>query len=403
MWMVVRWPMPLPGARLGECRAAMSYSHFFYIDSNDGLESACQALSGHGQVALDTEFMRVDTFYAQVGLVQISDGQQTYLIDPLATDQWQPLIDLLTNTEVTKVLHACSEDLELLHHWLGVVPTPLVDTQVAAAYVGHGLSMGLQNMVATLLNIELEKGETRSDWLQRPLTDSQCHYAALDVALLLQCYDKLAMALAEQNKQAWFVEDMRQLQQPKADMLPQEAYQNVKNAWRFSGADLYRLQCLAKWREQQARSLNKPRNFIVKDPSLIDMVQRKPQQMQTLSQIQDMRPSSLRRYGKALLQQLQLAEEAISGADVSLPATLPQPLSKSEQKRYKRLQQCLTAVAEQHDVLPQLLGRKKELLALFERYRQQQPWQLPEAWQGWRSELIEQPMQQVFNQLGEAK
>lgn len=381
----------------------MPYSHYFYVDNNDVLAKACQALSTCSQIALDTEFMRVDTFYAQVGLVQISDGEQTYLIDPLAIDQWQPLKDLLTNAEVTKVLHACSEDLELINHWLGVAPTPMADTQVAAAYVGHGLSMGLQNMVMTLLDIELEKGETRSDWLQRPLTDSQCHYAALDVVLLLQCYAKLLVALEQQNKMAWFAEDMQKLAQPKVDMPPVEAYQNVKNAWRFAGEDLYRLQCLAKWREEQARSLNKPRNFIIKDPSLIDMVQRKPKQMQALSQMQDMRPSSLRRYGKALLQQLKLADEAIAAGDVELPESLSQPLSKSEKKRYKRLQQCVTAVAEEHDLLPQLLGRKKELLALFERYRQQQAWQLPSAWQGWRSELIEQPMKAVFNQLGEAK
>lgn len=381
----------------------MSYSHYFYIDSNAALAKACQALSAVSKVALDTEFMRVDTFYAQVGLVQISDGEKTYLIDPLAIDKWQPLKDLLTNADVTKVLHACSEDLELINHWLGVAPTPMADTQVAAAYVGHGLSMGLQNMVMTLLDIELEKGETRSDWLQRPLTDSQCHYAALDVALLLQCYDKLIVTLEEQNKLAWFVEDMHKLTQPKVELQPEDAYQNVKNAWRLGGEDLYRLQCLAKWREEQARGLNKPRNFIVKDPSLMDMIQRKPKQMQALSQIQDLRPSSLRRYGKAMLQQLRLADETIGQGDIVLPEALVQPLSKSEQKRYKRLQQCVTAVAEEHDVLPQLLGRKKELLALFERYRQQQAWQLPEVWQGWRAELIEQPMKAAFNQLGEAK
>ena len=381
----------------------MSYSHYFYVDSNDGLAKACRALSVCNQVALDTEFMRVDTFYAQVGLVQISDGKQTYLIDPLVIDKWQPLKDLLTNAGVTKVLHACSEDLELINHWLGIVPTPMADTQVAAAYVGHGLSMGLQNMVMTLLDIELQKGETRSDWLQRPLTDSQRHYAALDVALLLQCYDKLLVTLEQQNKLAWFAEDMQKLTQPKVELQPEDAYQNVKNAWRLAGEDLYRLQCLAKWREEQARGLNKPRNFIAKDPSLVDMVQRKPKQMQALSQMQDLRPSSLRRYGKAMLQQLRLADEAIEQGDIVLPEVLTQPLSKSEQKRYKRLQQCVTTVAEEHDVLPQLLGRKKELLALFERYRQQQPWQLPNLWQGWRSEIIEQPMQEVYNRLGEAK
>ena len=374
-------------------------SAYHYVDTSDGLLKACEYLSTSTQVALDTEFMRVDTFYPQVGLVQLSDGERTYLIDPLTIDDWQPLQSLLISPQVDKVLHACSEDLELIRHWLGITPSPIIDTQIAAAYVGHGLSMGLQNMVKTLLGVELEKGETRSNWLQRPLTASQCHYAALDVSLLLQCYDKLKAALEEQGKWQWFATDMLALATPKQEIEPQLAYQNVKYAWRLQGVELVRLQALAAWREEQARSLDKPRTFIVKDPSLVEIAQTNPTHTQALASVQDMRPSSLRRYGKGILQQLALANKTAQDEQVVIPATLPTPLSKSEQKRYKQLQQCANAIAEEHDLLPQLLVRKKELLALFERHRQTQAFMLPEAWLGWRGELLRQPMNDLFNQL----
>ena len=374
-------------------------SNYHYVDTADELLKACEYLHTSSQVALDTEFMRVDTFYPQVGLVQLSDGQRTYLIDPLTIDDWQPLQSLLLSPQVDKVLHACSEDLELIRHWLGLTPSPIIDTQIAAAYVGHGLSMGLQNMVKTLLDVELEKGETRSNWLQRPLTASQCHYAALDVSLLLQCYSKLKAALEEQGKWQWFAADMLALALPKPEIEPQQSYQNVKNAWRLQGVELVRLQRLAAWREEQARSLDKPRTFIVKDPSLVEIAHTNPTHTQALANIQDMRPSSLRRYGKGILQQLALANMATQEEQVVIPEMLPAPLSKSEQKRYKQLQQCANAIAEEHDLLPQLLVRKKELLAIFECHRKAQAFMLPKAWFGWRGELLRQPMNDLFKQL----
>ncbi|MDP6165009.1 MAG: ribonuclease D [Gammaproteobacteria bacterium] len=370
-----------------------------YIDNYSDLQDACEYLLTCSHVALDTEFMRVDTFYPIVGLVQLSDGQRTYLVDPLTIDDWQPLQNLLSHAGVYKVLHASSEDLELLRHWLGMTPSPLIDTQVAAAYAGYGLSIGLQNMVKTLLDVELEKGETRSDWLQRPLTASQCHYAALDVSLLLQCFEKLQSELVEQDKWSWFLDDMQALACPKVELEPQLSYVNVKNAWRLQGADLIRLQALAAWREEQARSLNKPRTFIVKDTSLVEIAQRNPQHGQALASIQDMRPSSLRRYGKGLLKQLESINSTIEQNQASEPDTLPLPLSKAEQKRYKLLQKGVSTLAEEYDLLPQLLARKKELLALFECHRQAQPFKLPVAWQGWREELLYQPMSNIFNEL----
>eukprot|EP01155_Anaeramoeba_flamelloides_P048825 Anaeramoba_flamelloidesc41233_g2_i3.p3 GENE.c41233_g2_i3~~c41233_g2_i3.p3 ORF type:complete len:204 (-),score=48.86 c41233_g2_i3:35-646(-) len=147
-------------------------------------------------LALDTEFMRTETFYPIPGLIQVADEQGCYLIDPLKVKDMAPLARVLAAPEVLKVVHAGSEDLELFRHSYGVLPSPLYDTQIGAAFVGWGFSMGLQRMVSEVLEVELGKGETTSDWLQRPLTPEQEHYAALDVAYL----PALALLQREQQK-----------------------------------------------------------------------------------------------------------------------------------------------------------------------------------------------------------
>jgi hypothetical protein len=118
-------------------------------------------------LALDTEFMRVRTFHAQAALFQLFDGEQCHLVDPLAIEDLSALADVLSDTSVTKIMHSCSEDLEVCARRLGALPDPLIDTQVLAAFCGHGLSIGYQRLVGLELGIELEKSETRTDWLQR--------------------------------------------------------------------------------------------------------------------------------------------------------------------------------------------------------------------------------------------
>ena len=157
-----------------------------WICDNDSLGQHCAEWQQLPFVALDTEFMRVDTFYPIAGLIQIGDGVRAYLIDPLTIDNWQPLAALLENPAVIKVVHACSEDLEVLLRLTGSLPVPLFDTQLAAAYLNLGFSMGYSRLVQAVLDIELPKGETRSDWLQRPLSETQISYAAEDAVHLAE-------------------------------------------------------------------------------------------------------------------------------------------------------------------------------------------------------------------------
>ncbi len=364
-----------------------------YIDTNEGLKKACEQLMKASAIAVDTEFVREDTFYPIPGLVQLGADGDTFLVDPITIDNWQPLQTLLTDPDTLKVMHACSEDLELFQHWLELRPTPMADTQVAAAYVDMGLSPGYQSMVLDLLGETVDKGETRSNWLQRPLRDSQCHYAAMDVAHLMQCYDLLAQRLKDKGVWEWFLEDMQRLAQPKPAIEPELAYTQMKNAWRLQGKSVGRLQALAAWREVLARSENRPKSFVVKDSSLIDMAHKNPVDLSAIGQCQDVRPSSLRRYGKQWL--------AIMGASSQVIPAVAQPLSKNENKDYKRLHKVVTDQAVNAAVQVQLMGRKKELLALFEGLRKKQPFSLPSNWQGWRAEFLAEPIAKEYNHIQE--
>ena len=166
-----------------------------WVDDKATLDSLCASWMQQARIAIDTEFMRSSTYYPHAGLIQVGDGKGCYLIDPLAIDDLSSLAVLMTHPATVKVIHSCSEDLEVFRFLLGVVPSPLMDTQIAAAYANMGFSLGYAALINDQLGIALDKGETRSDWMQRPLSQSQLHYAALDVAYLLIVYGKILVAL----------------------------------------------------------------------------------------------------------------------------------------------------------------------------------------------------------------
>ena len=155
-----------------------------WIDSNSGLQQMCQQLSQEPKLAVDTEFIRTDTFYPKIALIQISDGDQCWLIDVLAIDDFAPLKALLENPQQQLIFHACAEDLEVLEYALDIKPSTIFDTQIAAGITNIGYCMGYARLVDSMFEVSLDKQETRSDWLARPLTQRQLDYAAVDVQYL---------------------------------------------------------------------------------------------------------------------------------------------------------------------------------------------------------------------------
>ncbi|MCD6060774.1 MAG: ribonuclease, partial [Moraxellaceae bacterium] len=170
-----------------------------HITDNAALATMAGELAGREHLALDTEFMRVDTFHPRLALIQIGDGDTEYLVDPLTITDFSPLKPLLLAEKPRKLLHACSEDIEVLTRLLGDVPRGLVDTQIGTAFLGQGLQVGYQKALQDNIGVEIRKDESRSDWLLRPLTPGQIAYAALDVKFLPALYEQVYGELEKRN------------------------------------------------------------------------------------------------------------------------------------------------------------------------------------------------------------
>lgn len=360
-----------------------------WITDNSRLAEHCANWRTLSHIALDTEFVRVDTFYPKAGLLQVAASGDVFLIDPLQIDAWEPLAQLLEDDQVVKVLHACGEDLEVLQRLTGSLPAPLFDTQVAAAYLGLGFSMGYSRLVQTVLNIELPKGETRSDWLQRPLSETQISYAAEDALHLAQVYAVLNKQLSDEKRE-WVLEDGAELLRNQLrEVEPGLLYQDAKLGWKLSRQQLAVLRALYMWREQQARARDVPRNRILKEHSLWPMARTQPADLGSLGRIEEMHPRTLRQDGETLLK---LIREAAATPAADWPAALPEPLPLEASSVLKRLRAIGQREAQQLGIAPEITLRKKVLEALLKSGYPNGPYQLPDSLRGWRRERMGQAL-----------
>jgi ribonuclease D len=370
-----------------------------WILDDAGLAEHCAAWQALPFVALDTEFMRVDTFYPIAGLLQVSGGDGAYLIDPLRISDWRPFAALLEAPNVVKVLHSCSEDLEVFLRLSGSLPAPLFDTQLAAGYLNLGFSMGYSRLVQALLDIELPKGETRSDWLQRPLSELQVRYAAEDVLHLVEVYRALMARLAPQ-KVAWVLEDGAELvANLSREVAPEDAWREAKLAWKLSRQQQAVLRALCAWREREARARNQPRNRVLREHSLWPLARTQPDNLVALARIEDMHPKTVRQDGETLLK---LIREAAALPPEQWPEALPEPLPIEASTLLKKLRAVGQREGERLDIVPELMLRKKTLEALLKSGFPNGPYQLPDSLRGWRRELMGQALLDCLAAEGES-
>jgi ribonuclease D len=362
-----------------------------YVEDDAALAACCNRWQQARALALDTEFMRVTTFYPAAALFQVSDGDEITLIDPLRISDWSPLKALLEDTGIVKILHSCSEDLLVFLNGLGVLPAPLFDTQVAASMLEHGLSVSYQNMVRHYFGVDLPKAETRSDWLKRPLTPEQLEYAALDVAYLHQIWDLQGLQLQQLGRSGWMQEECMRLAEPYADEISGDfsnQYRNFGAAWQLGPRQLAALQKLAEWRERRARQRNKPRSWILKDNALFGMAQAMASSKAQLAQIPDVSDNFIRYEGEQVLELIAAARE-LNEADC--PPALPKPLTQGQKNRLRKARELIEAKAEELGVSPEFLGRKRTLHALFYAIDDRgeiDAERLPPELLGWREPLI---------------
>lgn len=365
------------------------------IDRHDRLVAACAHWRRSGAIALDTEFVRERTFFPQLGLVQVGDRERNVLVDPLAIADLTPLAELLSDRSVTKVLHSASEDLEVFYRRLGVLPEPLFDTQVAASLVGLGASLGYRALVAELFGHDLPKGETRTNWLRRPLSEAQERYAAQDVVYLLPAYDHLLAELRRRDREPWLREEIAQAADPgRFDLPPAEAYLRIRGAGRLDRRQLAVLRELAAWREEEARARDLPRNFVVTEAGLVAVARSRPQSLGELQRISALKVPEVRRHGAALLAAV-AAGQAVPADQLPEVARPPRGKPSVQRELMAAMKDVVRERAAALDLPPEVLASGSVLKDVL--YRALEPDRdaadlLPPSLASWRRELLAAPL-----------
>lgn len=350
----------------------------------DPAELTRRLASCSGRVGLDTEFIRERTYWPQLALVQVATGDDILLVDMLVPGMPAALAPLLQDASTAKIMHSASEDLVALQHACGCVPKPLFDTQIAAALCGIGAGMGYQRLVAEMLDIAVDKGETRSDWLRRPLSPQQLAYAADDVRHLFALHDRLDARLASLGRGDWLREDCARLVDA-ADAGGDDPWPHLTlRAAQFLDADAQRrLLRLLRWRDAQAKTSDRPRNWILDGELAVLLAKNPPADATTLRKLLESRPKSPLRLANAIWDALStpLADEAAM------------PLARDDEGDRKTLRRLQDAVAERSRelALPDgVLASRRWLQALLE----QKQW--PATLAGWRRTQLESALKPLL-------
>ena len=364
--------------------------HFTVITDNTSLLEICNLAQQQSEVALDTEFMRVSTYFPKLGLIQLYDGERVSLIDPLAITDFSPFVALLSNSKVLKILHSCSEDLLVFLQEFDQLPHPMIDTQIMARFLGLGTSAGLAKLAQQYLNVEIDKGATRTNWSKRPLSDIQLQYAAGDVWYLLPLYHILEKEL---EKTPWeqAVRDDCEFALSKVHKLQErdseKAYLDIPNAWKLNPLELSRLRILAQWRQNVGIERDLALSYIVKSDNLWKVAKNNPRNTSEMLEM-GLTENEVRVRGKKILQLLSQARR-ISSNDY------PKPIERiSEDPRYKKtirlLQEKVNSLTPQ-GLPPEIVASKRTLEELIKwvwKYDCSQD-KRPELLIGWRKPIGE--------------
>ena len=377
------------------------------ITDEKALRSVCEKAAEADAVAIDTEFVRTRTLTPLLGLLQMFDGENLVLIDPLAIDDLSPFVELMANPNVVKVLHSCSEDLETFLAAFGMVPAPIFDTQFAASVLDMGPTLGYARLVELMSNVVLDKGESRTDWLARPLREAQLSYAANDGLYLLPVYRQLAEKIAQVGKYEWVTQEIAALAEKKKAQVPlEQAYLHLKNLWRLTPEQLTVFRHLAAWRLKVARQKNLALNFVIREGQMFDIAVRMPVSRSALSRTEGLQPQTLRRYGDILINLVAEARELFEDtpADrklVSIRRLIDFPEYKKNLAAVKRI---CAEVAQAQSVTEEVIASKKQINQLlkwqwFDLDETRSQGLLPDLLSGWRRPLLEVKLTSLLGPL----
>jgi len=353
------------------------------VTRTEDLAAACERLSGHPYVTVDTEFLRETTFWPKLCVVQMAGPDEAVVIDALAEGlDLAPFFSLMNNEKIVKVFHAARQDVEICWHRAKTIPHPIFDTQVAAMVLGHGDSVSYDQLVQRLTGDQIDKTLRFTDWSRRPLSQAQFDYAVSDVTHLRDVYLKLRADLEQGNRTEWVQEEMSVLTSPTTySAEPERAWERLKSRVRRP-KELAVLMEVAAWREREAQSRDVPRQRVLKDDALTEVAQQQPKSVEELGRLRAL-PKGYERSRAG--EQIIGAVQAGLGRDLK---TLPKivrdkPLSNGASATVELLKVLLRMTSERHGVAAKVIATVDDL----ERIAVDENADVP-ALKGWRREMF---------------
>jgi ribonuclease D len=358
-------------------------------DTPQSLTQICERIARAGRVGLDTEFHTEKSYTPHLMVVQLLFDDGVALVDPLAVPDLRPLVDALAGARV--VGHALSSDLRILADAFRTLPREIFDTQVAAAFVGYGLSISLLDLVRDLCGVTLRKSQTVSDWSTRPFTQKQVEYLVDDVRHLFELEDRLRDRLTARGRESWAEQEMPVLSELRTYRNdPKRLYLRVSGNARMNRRELGILNELANLRDRYARERNIPLKYVLPDDVMIGLVQLRPKSVDELSQLRRIDAGTRRNLGERIVDAVRKGEEL---SEDELPPRAPKPLGPQREALVSTMAVLVSALAAENDLPTTLLLPR----AALERIAREAP-QTPEALgdvvnlTSWRRELVVRPL-----------
>ncbi|AZZ95969.1 ribonuclease D [Pseudoalteromonas sp. R3] len=363
-----------------------------FIQQQAELDAFIGKISDSQVLAIDTEFMRRRTLYPEIALIQVYDGEHLALIDPLSELDFSGLWHLLRDEGIVKVLHSPSEDIEVFQKFAGFVPTPLFDTQFALQLLGEGNCVGFANMVKNMLDIELDKSMSRTDWLKRPLQASQLEYAAADVFYLLPCYKEINSKISGRGLREIVISESQLIAAKRAYRTPNAyLYLNIKNVWQLKPRDLAVLRELASWRQNKAEKKNLALNFVLKEHNMVEIAKRRPSSLNSLRNVPGVEPMEVSRSGKEIIACI---EKGKAVPETELPTRVQRLIDYPGYKgAAKEIKQAIAEVARQQDIPLDVFASKKQINQVIGwnwklDAEQRNTFMKPDLFLGWRHDVL---------------
>lgn len=362
-----------------------------YVRDDAALRTLVESIRGANAIAIDTEFMREKTYFARLCLIQVATDEVVAAIDPFAVKDLGPLFELMRDDRCMKVFHAGSQDLEIFYRLMGEVPAPVFDTQIAATLAGLPTQVGYQQLIRSLVGVELEKAHTFTDWARRPLSEDQVEYALDDVRYLTRAYRMLVETLDRGGRLSWLAEDFDHMADPATyDLVPEEQFRRVKRASVLDRRSLAVLREVAAWREREAQERDLPRRWLVSDESLLEIARRAPGDRAALSVVRGVNDQVVRRSGEAILDAV---KRGVALPDDELPRITKRERVHGAVDELADLMSALVRLrAKEHDVAPTLLATRDDLERFAGGEREGNPLS-----SGWRHTLIGAELEALLN------